>query len=92
MLTKASRVAHASDTPLPDAASRMIEVRAAKRLHPWVSVGVLIYAGDSLGFDDDGEEVRVGSDSIITGIVPEPWGALVAFREARVRREPGPVS
>jgi hypothetical protein len=70
----------------------VIEVRAAKRLHPWVSVGVLIYAGDSLGFDDDGEEVRVKTDSIITGIVPEPWGALVALREASVRREPGPVA
>ena len=70
----------------------MIEVRAARRLHPWVSVGVLIYAGDSLGFDDDGEEVRVQADSIVTGIVPEPWGALVAIRETSVRREAGPVS
>jgi hypothetical protein len=70
----------------------MIEVRAAKRLHPWVSVGVLIYAGDSLGFDEDGEAVRVTSDSIVTGIVPEAWGALVAVKQASLRRDPGPVS
>ena len=70
----------------------MIEVRAAKRLHPWVSVGVLIYAGDSLGFDEDGEAIRVATDSIVTGIVSEAWGALVAVKQASLRRDPGPVA
>ena len=49
-------------------------------LHPWVRVGVVVFRNDSIGIDRRGEPLRVDRDVVVTGIVPEKDGALVAFR------------
>jgi hypothetical protein len=49
-------------------------------LHPWVRVGVVIFKNDSIGIDRRGDPLRVDRDVVVTGIVPETDGALVAFR------------
>ncbi|HEV8670455.1 MAG TPA: hypothetical protein VGS01_06925 [Candidatus Limnocylindria bacterium] len=51
-----------------------------KVLHPWVRVGVVIFRNDSIGFDRRGDVLRVECDVVVTGIVPESDGPLVAFR------------
>ena len=58
----------------------MITVTKLSFLHPWVRVGVVIFRNDSIGIDRRGEPLRVDSDVVVTGIVPEKDGPLVAFR------------
>ena len=43
-------------------------------------VGVVIFKNDSIGIDGRGDPLRVDRDVVVTGIVPESDGALVAFR------------
>jgi hypothetical protein len=45
-----------------------------------VRVGVVIFKNDSIGIDRRGDPLRVDRDVVVTGIVPESDGALVAFR------------
>lgn len=61
-------------------AHTMITVTKLSVLHPWVRVGVVIFRNDSIGIDRRGDPLRVDRDVVVTGIVPESDGALVAFR------------
>ncbi len=58
----------------------VITVTKLRNLHPWVRVGVVIFKNDSIGIDRQGEPLRVDRDVVVTGIVPEGDGPLVAFR------------
>ncbi len=58
----------------------VITVTKLSILHPWVRVGVVIFKNDSIGIDRLGDVLRVDRDVVVTGIVPETDGALVAFR------------
>ena len=58
----------------------MITVTKLSVLHPWVRVGVVIFKDDSIGIDRRGDPLRVDRDVVVTGIVPENDGPLVAFR------------
>jgi len=58
----------------------VITVTKLSILHPWVRVGVVIFKNDSIGIDRLGDVLRVDRDVVVTGIVPEPDGPLVAFR------------
>jgi hypothetical protein len=58
----------------------VITVTKLSFLHPWVRVGVVIFRNDSIGIDRRGEALRVDRDVVVTGIVPEIDGPLVAFR------------
>ena len=40
----------------------------------------VIFLNDSIGIDRRGEPLRVDRDVVVTGIVPEKDGPLVAFR------------
>jgi hypothetical protein len=48
--------------------------------HPWVRVGVVIFRNDAIGIDRHGDPLHVDRDVVVTGVVPEPDGPLVAFR------------
>ena len=58
----------------------VITVRKLRMLHPWVHVGVVIFKNDSIGIDRRGEALRMDRDVVVTGIVPEGDGPLVAFQ------------
>ena len=58
----------------------MIRVTKLSILHPWVRVGVVVFRNDSIGIDRRGDPLRVDQDVVVTGIVPEIDGSLVAFR------------
>jgi hypothetical protein len=58
----------------------VITVTKLSILHPWVRVGVVIFKNDSIGIDRRGDPLRVDRDVVVTGIVPETDGPLVAFR------------
>jgi hypothetical protein len=58
----------------------VITVTKLRMLHPWVHVGVVIFKNDSIGIDRRGEALRVDRDVVVTGIVPEGDGPLVAFQ------------
>jgi len=58
----------------------MITVTKLSVLHPWVRVGDVIFKNDSIGIDRRGDPRRVDRDVVVTGIVPESDGPLVAFR------------
>lgn len=58
----------------------VITVTKLSILHPWVRVGVVIFRNDSIGIDRRGDPLRVDQDVVVTGIVPETDGSLVAFR------------
>jgi hypothetical protein len=45
-----------------------------------VRVGVVIFKNDSIGLDRRGDPLCVDRDVVVTGIVPESDGSLVAFR------------
>jgi hypothetical protein len=61
-------------------ARRVITVTKLRILHPWVRVGIVIFKNDSIGFDRHGDPLCVEGDVVVTGIVPERDGPLVAFR------------
>ena len=61
-------------------AAGVITVTKLRILHPWVRVGVVIFKNDSIGIDRRGDPLRVDRDVVVTGIVPETDGPLVAFR------------
>jgi hypothetical protein len=61
-------------------ARRVMTVTNLSILHPWVRVGIVIFKNDSIGIDRRGEPLRVDRDVVVTGIVPEADGSLVAFR------------
>lgn len=58
----------------------VITVTKLRILHPWVRVGVVVFKNDSIGIDRRGDVLRVDRDVVVTGIVPETDGPLVAFR------------
>ena len=58
----------------------VITVTKLRMLHPWVHVGVVIFKNDSIGIDRRGEALRMDRDVVVTGIVPEGDGPLVAFQ------------
>jgi len=58
----------------------VITVTRLSTLHPWVRIGVVIFKNDSIGIDRRGDLLRVDRDVVVTGIVPEADGPLVAFR------------
>ena len=58
----------------------VITVTKLSILHPWVRVGVVVFKNDSIGIDRRGDPLRVDRDVVVTGIVPEKDGPLVAFR------------
>ena len=58
----------------------VITVTKLSILHPWVRVGVVVFKNDSIGLDRHGDPLRVDRDVVVTGIVPETDGPLVAFR------------
>jgi hypothetical protein len=58
----------------------VITVTKLSILHPWVRVGVLIFKNDSIGIVQRGDPLCVDRDVVVTGIVPERDGPLVAFR------------
>ena len=58
----------------------VITVTKLRMLHPWVRVGDVIFKNDSIGIDRRGDPLRVDRDVVVTGIVPESDGPLVAFR------------
>ncbi len=61
-------------------ARSVITVTKLSILHPWVRVGVVVFKNDSIGIDRRGDALRVDRDVVVTGIVPENDGPLVAFR------------
>ena len=61
-------------------ARSVITVTKLRLLHPWVRVGVVVFKNDSIGIDRRGDPLRVDRDVVVTGIVPESDGPLVAFR------------
>jgi hypothetical protein len=61
-------------------ADAVITVTKLRTLHPWVHVGVVIFKNDSIGTDRRGQALRVDRDVVVTGIVPEGDGPLVAFQ------------
>lgn len=61
-------------------ARKVITVTKLRILHPWVRVGVVVFKNDSIGIDRRGDPLRVDRDVVVTGIVPEGDGPLVAFR------------
>jgi hypothetical protein len=61
-------------------AAVVIMVTKLAILHPWVRVGVVIFKNDSIGIDRRGQPLRVDRDVVVTGIVSETDGPLVAFR------------
>lgn len=61
-------------------AAYVITVAKLKLLHPWVRVGIVVFRNDSIGIDKHGDPLRVDRDVVVTGIVPEGDGPLVAFR------------
>ncbi len=61
-------------------APSMITVTKLSILHPWVRVGVVVFKNDSIGIDRRGDHLRVDRDVVVTGIVLESDGPLVAFR------------
>ena len=71
--------AHGTLTPTRDAAF-VITVAKLRVLHPWVRVGIVVFRNDSIGIDKRGDPLRVDRDVVVTGIVPEGDGPLVAFR------------
>ena len=70
---------HSAMTPKREARG-VITVTKLSILHPWVRVGVVIFKNDSIGIDRRGDPLRVDRDVVVTGIVPESDGSLVAFR------------
>jgi CO dehydrogenase nickel-insertion accessory protein CooC1 len=52
----------------------------------------LVYAGDPIGVDDLGRELREDTDVVIVSVDECAEGWLVACREVRVRSELAPVS
>jgi hypothetical protein len=70
---------HDAMTTIRDART-VITVTKLKILHPWVRVGVVVFRNDSIGIDRRGDPLRVDRDVVVTGIVPEGDGPLVAFR------------
>jgi len=50
------------------------------RVHPWICLHVLVYAGGSLGIDENGKSVVLDRDGVVTGIAPDPEYVLVAWR------------
>jgi hypothetical protein len=64
----------------------VITVTKLRVLHAWVRVGVVVFKNDSIGIDRRGDPIRVDRDVVVTGIVPEGDGPLVAFRP-RTERE-----
>ncbi len=61
-------------------AAGVITVTKLSILHEWVRVGVVVFKNDSSGIDRSGDPLRVDRDVVVTGIVPETDGPLVAFR------------
>jgi len=61
-------------------ADPVITVTKVKFVHPWVHVGVVVFADDTIGVDPEGSPLKVERDIVITGIAPERDGMLVAFR------------
>ena len=58
----------------------VIAVTKLRTLHPWVRVGVVVFKNDSIGIDRRGQPLRVDRDVVVTGIIPEGDGPLVAFQ------------
>ena len=58
----------------------VITVTKVRMLHSWVRVGVVVFKDDSIGIDRRGQAFRVDRDVVVTGIVPEGDGPLVAFQ------------
>jgi hypothetical protein len=58
----------------------VITVTKLRTLHPWVRVGVVVFKNDSIGIDRCGQPLRVDRDVVVTGIIPEGDGPLVAFQ------------
>ena len=58
----------------------VIAVTKLRTLHPWVRAGVVVFKNDSIGIDRRGQPLRVDRDVVVTGIIPEGDGPLVAFQ------------
>ncbi len=58
----------------------VITVKKISFVHPWVHVGVVIFADDTIGVDTKGCPLRVEHDVVVTGIAPDNEGVLVAYR------------
>lgn len=65
----------------------MITVVRLARVHPWICLNGLVYAGDELGVDENSKPVVLDRDGIVTGIAPDPEYVLVAWRDVNVRPE-----
>jgi hypothetical protein len=65
----------------------VISVARLARVHPWIRLNGLVYAGDELGLDENGKAVVVDRDGVVTGIAPDPEYILVAWRGVSVRPE-----
>jgi hypothetical protein len=58
----------------------VITVKKVRYVHPWVHVGVVVFADDTLGMDIDGSPLKVEHDVVVTGMAAEQDGMLVAYR------------
>lgn len=55
--------------------------------HPWIHVGGVVFAADSIGIGETGEPARVERDVIVTAILPSPDGTtLVELRPFTTER------
>jgi len=61
-------------------ADDVITVKKIGFVHPWVHVGVVVFAEDTIGVDTKGRPLRVERDVVVTGIAPDNDGVLVAYR------------
>jgi hypothetical protein len=67
-------------------------VRRVEAVSSGVRVGRLVYAGDALGVDWLGREVREATDVVVVSVDRYADGWLIGHREVRVRQELAPAS
>ena len=58
----------------------MITVKKVSFVHPWVHVGAVVFADDTIGVDQTGRPLKVEGDVVVTGMAPDADGPLVAYR------------
>ena len=69
----------------------VMRVRRVEAVSTGVRPGSLVYAGDPLGVDWLGREVREERDVVVVTVDRDADGWLVGHREVYVRQELGPV-
>ncbi len=61
----------------PDDDGAVLEATRLRSTHPWIHVNTVVFANDSIGFDEDGQPTRVDHDVVVTRIASTPDGAVL---------------